>query len=59
MKTNELFQSTRIKEFTDAERILVQAQDLILDAIYNPEADQGLASAERALFLINVYLQDR
>ena len=35
------------------ESILWQIRDSLLDAIQNPEPDEGLASAERALSLLN------
>jgi hypothetical protein len=38
------------------ENLLWQARDALSDAINNPEPDEGLASAEKALFLINTYL---
>jgi hypothetical protein len=38
------------------ETLLWQARDALSDAINNPEPDEGLASAERALALINTYL---
>jgi hypothetical protein len=44
-------------EITGAnENLLWQARTAIADAINNPEPDEGLASAERALHLINTYL---
>jgi hypothetical protein len=38
------------------ENLLWQARDALSDAINNPEPDEGLTSAERALHLINTYL---
>jgi len=38
------------------ENLLWQARAALLDAINNPEPDEGLTSAERALHLINTYL---
>ena len=38
------------------ESLLWQARDALSDAINNPKPDEGLASAERALALINTYL---
>jgi hypothetical protein len=38
------------------ESLLWQARDALSDAINNPEPDEGMASAERALHLINTYL---
>jgi hypothetical protein len=38
------------------ESLLWQARDAISDAINNPEPEEGLASAETALHLINTYL---
>jgi hypothetical protein len=38
------------------EALLWQARESLLDAIDNPEPDEGLASAERALSLLNTYL---
>ena len=38
------------------EIMLWLAQEALSDAINNPEPDEGLASAERALALINTYL---
>jgi hypothetical protein len=40
------------------ESLLWQARTALLDAINNPEPDEGLASAERALALINAYLME-
>jgi len=40
------------------ESLLWQARDAISDAINNPEPEEGLASAERALALINTYLME-
>jgi hypothetical protein len=40
------------------ENLLWQARDALLDAINNPEPDDGLASADRALTLINAYLME-
>jgi hypothetical protein len=40
------------------ESLLWQARDALSDAINNPEPDEGLASAERALALINTYLME-
>jgi hypothetical protein len=40
------------------EMLLWQARDALLDAINNPEPDDGLASADRALTLINAYLME-
>jgi hypothetical protein len=34
-----------------------QAKFYLLDAIENPEPDEGLASAEKALELLNFYLE--
>ncbi len=38
------------------ENLFWQARDALSDAINNPEPDEGLTSAERALHLINTYL---
>jgi hypothetical protein len=38
------------------ESLLWKARDALTDAINNPEPDEGLASAEVALALINTYL---
>lgn len=38
------------------ESLLWKARAALSDAINNPEPDEGLASAERALALINTYL---
>lgn len=38
------------------ESLLWRARDALTDAINNPEPDEGLASAEAALALINTYL---
>ena len=38
------------------ESLLWQARDALSDAINNPEPDEGMASAETALHLINTYL---
>ena len=38
------------------ESLLWQARDALSDAINNPEPDEGLASAEKALFMLNTYL---
>ena len=40
------------------ENLLWQAKDALLDAINNPEPDDGLTSAEKALHLINTYLME-
>jgi hypothetical protein len=40
------------------ESLLWQARDALSDAINNPEPDEGLTSAERALHLINTYLME-
>ena len=40
------------------EALLWRARDALTDAINNPEPDEGLASAERALALINTYLME-
>lgn len=40
------------------ESLLWQARDALSDAINNPEPEEGLASAERALALINTYLME-
>lgn len=38
--------------------MLQTARACLADAINNPEPDEGLASAERALALINTYLRE-
>ena len=38
------------------EALLWRARDALIDAIDNPEPDEGLASAERALHALNTYL---
>lgn len=38
------------------ESLLWRARDALSDAINNPEPDEGLTSAEKALHLINTYL---
>ena len=40
------------------ESLLWQARAALSDAINNPEPDEGMASAERALHLINTYLME-
>ena len=40
------------------ESLLWRARDALSDAINNPEPEEGLASAERALALINAYLME-
>lgn len=40
------------------ESLLWRARDALTDAINNPEPDEGLASAEAALHLINTYLME-
>lgn len=40
------------------ESLLWRARDALTDAINNPEPDEGLASAEAALALINTYLME-
>jgi len=40
------------------ENLLWQARAALSDAINNPEPDEGLQSAERALHLINTYLME-
>ena len=40
------------------ESLLWRARDALSDAINNPEPEEGLASAERALALINTYLME-
>ncbi len=40
------------------ESLLWQARAALSDAINNPEPDEGLTSAERALHLINAYLME-
>ena len=40
------------------ESLLRRARDALTDAINNPEPDEGLASTERALALINAYLME-
>lgn len=40
------------------ESLLWQARAALSDAINNPEPDDGLASAERALALLNTYLME-
>ena len=40
------------------ESLLWRARDALIDAIDNPEPDEGLASAERALSLLNTYLME-
>ncbi len=40
------------------EALLWQARESLQDAIENPEPDEGLASAERALSLLNAYLME-
>jgi hypothetical protein len=40
------------------ESLLWQARAALSDAINNPEPDEGLTSAEQALFLINTYLME-
>ena len=52
----------RAQEMADTisanEIMLWCAQEALTDAINNPEPDEGLASAERALALINTYLME-
>ncbi len=38
------------------ESLLWKARDALSDAINNPEPDEGLASAEKALAMLNTYL---
>lgn len=46
-------------EITGAnENLLWQARAALSDAIDNPEPDEGLTSAEKALHLINTYLME-
>lgn len=46
-------------EITGAnESLLWQARTALSDAINNPEPDEGLTSAEKALHLINTYLME-
>jgi hypothetical protein len=40
------------------ENLLWQARGALSDALNNPEPDEGLASADRALTLINAYLME-
>jgi hypothetical protein len=40
------------------EALLWQARESLADAIENPEPDEGLVSAERALALLNTYLME-
>jgi hypothetical protein len=40
------------------ENLLWQARAALSDAINNPEPDEGLASAEKALFMLNTYLME-
>jgi hypothetical protein len=40
------------------EIMLWLAQEALTDAIDNPEPDEGLASAERALHALNTYLME-
>ena len=40
------------------EALLWQARECLQDAIDNPEPDEGLASAERALHALNTYLME-
>lgn len=40
------------------EALLWQARESLADAINNPEPDEGLVSAERALALLNTYLME-
>jgi hypothetical protein len=40
------------------ESLLWRARAVLSDAINNPEPDEGLASAETALHLINTYLME-
>lgn len=40
------------------EMLLWRARDALSDAINNPEPEEGLASAETALHLINTYLME-
>jgi len=37
--------------------VIEQAKFYLLDAIENPEPDEGLSSAEKALELLNFYLE--
>lgn len=56
---NALITSRELAETSGAnESLLWQARDALSDAIDNPEADEGLASAERALALLNTYLME-
>ncbi len=52
----------RVQETADIiganESLLWRARDALSDAINNPEPEEGLASAERALALINTYLME-
>jgi hypothetical protein len=52
----------RAQEMADTisanESLLWRARDALTDAINNPEPDEALASAERALALINTYLME-
>lgn len=54
-----LLRAQEIADITGAnESLLWRARDALTDAINNPEPDEGLASAETALHLINTYLME-
>jgi hypothetical protein len=56
---NAVITAQETAEITGAnENLLWQARDALSDAINNPEPDEGLASAEQALTLINAYLME-
>jgi hypothetical protein len=52
----------RAQEMADTisanEIMLWVAQEALTDAINNPEPDEGLASAEKALAMLNTYLME-
>lgn len=51
-------QKTKFDGYMSNYQLIVIARACLRDAIENPEPDEGLASAERALALINTYLQE-
>jgi hypothetical protein len=56
---NAVIEARELAEtYATNEALLWQARDNLQDAIENPEPDEGLASAERALHALNTYLME-
>lgn len=51
-------QETQFDAYLTQRDLIVFARACLLDALNNADADEGLASAERALALINTYLRE-